>query len=354
MCHHRNPIHCIVPPHVLKALARSDDPHIRAAALNTLLASTHIRAQREIIGAVRSALLINSVGQKHRTVYTADNKKLLSSQLPGKMVRDEGQPASGEATVDQAYDALGATYDFYSAVFNRNSIDGHGMRLIATVHFGTGFNNAFWNGKQMVFGDGDNLIFQGFTKSLDVVGHELTHGVTDFTSSLEYHTQSGALNESFSDVFGSLVKQFTKKQSVDKADWLIGAEILAPGINGVALRSMKDPGGAYDDPRLGGKDPQPKHMDDFVDLPDDEDDDNGGVHVNSGIPNHAFYLLATELGGFAWEDAGKIWFQTLLQLPSVAQFQDCADISVQVAGTFGAKQRDATRAAWQKVGIIVA
>jgi Zn-dependent metalloprotease len=356
MCKHRKAINCIVPPHILKAMVESDNQRVREAALRTLAASSSIRGQREVIGAVRSVLVTNPIGVKHRSIYDARNQALTPSQLPGQLVRDEGQAASTDRAVNQAYDGLGATYDFFSQVFNRNSIDGHGMRLIATVHYGRAFNNAFWNGKQMVFGDGDNVIFTGFTRSLDVIGHELTHGITEGTAGLEYHKQSGALNESFSDVFGSLIKQYTKKQNVNQADWLIGAEILAPGINGVALRSMKDPGSAYDDPRLGGRDPQPKHMRDFVELPDDEFDDFGGVHINSGIPNYAFYLVAKQLGGFAWEDAGTIWYQTLKQLSPLSQFQDCADISVQVAGArfgTGSKQQQAVREAWEEVGVTI-
>jgi len=259
--------------------------------------------------------------------------------------------------VNEAYDGLGATYDFYKEVFNRDSIDGRGMRLIASVHFDRDYDNAFWNSQQMVFGDGDNVIFSRFTRSLDVIGHELTHGVTEHTANLRYHKQPGALNESMSDVFGSLIKQFHLGQAADEADWLIGADIMAPGIHGVALRSMKDPGSAYDDPKLGGKDPQPKHMDNYQDLPDDEWDDYGGVHINSGIPNHAFYLLATRLGGNAWEEAGSIWYNTLQQLGETSDFKDCANISTQVAGAqFGAgsRQQQAVKEAWAEVGIEVA
>lgn len=356
MCKRRRPINCIVPPHMLEAMLRSDDQRIREAALRTLTASARIRGEREIVGAIRSAMITNPIGKKHRSIYDAKHERLFPSQLPGTLVRDEGQGATSDSSVNQAYDALGATYDFYKEVLDRNSIDGHGTRLVATVHFGRDFNNAFWNGKQMVFGDGDNIIFRDFTRSLDVVGHELAHGVTEFTSGLEYHTQSGALNESFSDVFGSLVKQYARKQNVSQADWLIGAEIMAPGINGVALRSMKDPGSAYDDPRLGGKDPQPKHMSDYMDLPDDDENDNGGVHINSGIPNFAFYRLAQALGGYAWEQAGLIWYQTLQQLSPLADFQDCADISAQVAGAkfgVGSQQQDAVIAAWDQVGITI-
>src|SRR5262245_32017428 len=141
-----------------------------------------------------------------------------------------------------------------------------------------------------------------------------------------------------------------------QADWLIGQGILAPGINGQALRSMKEPGTAYNDPKLGGKDPQPATMRDYQHLPDDEDNDYGGVHINSGIPNHAFYLVATSLGGYAWNDAGHIWYSTLRQLWPRANFQDCANVSSQVAGTLfgsGSTQQQAVREAWAQVGIKV-
>src|SRR5205814_734124 len=149
----------------------------------------------------------------------------------GKLLRDEGDGPSADDAVNEAYDGLGATYDLYHDVFHRSSLDDHGMRLVASVHYAQDYDNAFWDREQMVFGDGDNVIFVGFTKSVDVIGHELTHGVTQFTSALEYKTQSGALNESFSDVFGSLVKQYHNKQDAASADWLIGQGILAPGIN---------------------------------------------------------------------------------------------------------------------------
>ena len=354
MCKKRLPINCIVPPHILDGMLNSDNRDVRESARLTLAASERMRAEREIVGAIRSAMITNPIGVKHRSISDAQHLRLSPSQLPGLLVRDEGQGSVGDSSVNQAYDALGATFDFYKQVLGRNSIDDHGTRLVATVHYGQGFNNAFWNGKQMVFGDGDNIIFRDFTRSIDVVGHELTHGVTDFTSGLEYHNQSGALNESFSDVFGSLVKQYAKNQTVTQADWLIGSEIMAPGVNAVALRSMKNPGSAYDDPKLGGKDPQPKHMADFVNLPDDDLGDFGGVHINSGIPNFVFYLVARELGGKAWEQAGLIWYQTSKQLSAHSDFQDCADISAQVAGAqfgTGSSQQKAVISAWEEVGI---
>jgi Zn-dependent metalloprotease len=354
----RRPINCIVPPHILEKLLGSPNDDVRKAALRTLTTSARIRGEREILGPIRSAFAVNAVGQLRRSIHDAQHHRLPPSSMPGLLVRSEGQAAVSDKSVNRAYDGLGKTYDFFKTVLGRNSIDGHGMRLTATVHFGQRFNNAFWNGAQMVFGDGDGIIFVDFTKSVDVIAHELTHGVTESMAGLEYHNQSGALNESFSDVFGSLVKQYSNnpKQNVNQADWLIGNDILAPGVRGVALRSMKDPGTAYrDDPNLGS-DPQPKHMSDFVVLSDDEEGDFGGVHINSGIPNHAFYLVARSLGGFAWEQAGVIWYEALKQLFPLASFQDCADVTAQVAaakfGT-GSRQHDAVIDAWDQVGIRV-
>ena len=291
--------------------------------------------------------LTTPAGVEHRTIYDLAH----GTSLPGKLVRDEGDPKSKDVCVNEAYDYSGATWDFYNQVFDRNSVDDRGMRLDSSVHYSTQFDNAFWNGAQMVYGDGDGVIFQRFTKCLDVIGHELTHGVTQYEAALDYSGQSGALNESFSDVFGSMVKQWKKKQTSAQTDWLIGEGLFAPGIHGVAIRSMKAPGTAYDDPQLG-KDPQPANMKDYV----KGSADNGGVHINSGIPNHAFYLAAVALGGNSWDKAGKIWYDTLCNiLRPNAQFADAANATLRSAGIlFGdaSKEQIAVKTAWQQVGVI--
>ncbi len=346
-CH--NPVHCIVPPHILDALVASRDAKLRAIGIRSLITSARLKGRRDVFSQAIPAL---ATGTKRRTIYDAKTE----TNLPGGIVRNEEDSAVADAAVNEAYDGLGATYDLYADAFQRNSIDGKGLRLDASVHYDQDYDNAFWDGRQMVFGDGDGIIFTGFTKALDVIGHELTHGVTQFTAGLDYHDQSGALNESISDVFGSLVKQYHNGETADKADWLIGAGILGPGIKGEALRSMKAPGTAYDDDKLGGKDPQPAHMDDYVNLTNSPSGDNGGVHINSGIPNYAFYLAATKIGGKAWEGAGLIWYNALLRLWANAQFQDCADVTHEVAGTlFGANsaQQQAVGDAWAEVGIVV-
>ena len=335
---------CIVPPHILNALARSGTEAERVLALETLAHSARLRGQREILG----AFAVNTpAGQKRRTVYTERN----GTTLPGKLVRGEGDPKAKDISVNEAYDSSGVVYDFFQKVFARNSVDDRGLRLDSSVHYGRRFDNAFWNGAQMVYGDGDGVIFQRFTRCLDVIGHELTHGVTQYEAALNYQDQPGALNESMSDVFGILVKQWKLKQTAAKTDWLIGAGLLAKGVSGVALRSMKAPGTAYDDPRLG-KDPQPAHMKDYY----AGHDDNGGVHINSGIPNRAFYLTADAIGGNAWEAPAKIWYTALCHnLRPSSKFLDAANATVMIAGNLygvGSNQQKAVQNAWKTVGVL--
>lgn len=254
-----------------------------------------------------------------------------------------------DTTVNEAYDGLGHVFDFYLEIYQRNSIDGNGLPLNAIVHYGQNYDNAFWDGQQMVFGDGDKTVFNRFTVSLDVIGHELTHGVTGSEVNLTYLGQSGALNESVSDVFGSLIKQYVLKQTANEADWLIGEGLLT--FPGQALRSMKAPGTAYNN-NLLGRDPQPADMQHYLRT----GQDNGGVHINSGIPNHAFFLAATAIGGNAWEKAGLIWYDTIRDknLRPTADFAAFAGRTVVNAGhrygTNSAEQK-AVGDAWEQVGV---
>jgi Zn-dependent metalloprotease len=342
-----------LPPHILRSVAQNGSPQQRAAATQTLAADATFRAMRVAARgtprAPAAAAALLPEGQKQRTIYDAKN----TESLPGTVVRTEGQRAraKSDVTVNEAYDGLGATYDLYWDIFERHSIDDEGMPLDATVHFGREYNNAFWDGQRMVFGDGDGDLFNRFTIAIDIIGHELAHGVTEDEAHLMYFVQSGALNESLSDVFGSLVKQRVLKQTADQADWLIGAGLLTDQVNGVALRSMKAPGTAYDDPVLG-KDPQPAHMDDYVRT----FDDNGGVHINSGIPNRAFYLVAVELGGYAWERAGRIWYEALRdsRLRPNTGFRRFVSLTVANAVRLygaGSTEEQAVRGAWDQVGL---
>lgn len=338
------PICCVVPPHMLEQIMRHGNERQRTWAFETLRSSEQFRGRRQTVGNVTFMV---QPGEKRRTVFDAQQ----SETLPGRLVRSEGQPPTGDRAADEAYDGAGATYDLYSEIFERNSIDDQGLRLDSTVHFSVDYDNAFWNGSQMVYGDGDGELFNRFTVAIDVIGHELTHGVTQYEANLTYAGESGALNESFSDVFGSLVKQRVLNQTADEADWLIGAGLLTDQVQGVALRSLKAPGTAYDDPVLG-RDPQPGQVSDQY----RGRADNGGVHINSGIPNRAFYLTAVALGGYAWEKAGQIWYLALRdRLRSNATFRRAATVTVAVAGELYGQEspeQQAVQSAWQEVGVL--
>jgi Zn-dependent metalloprotease len=339
-----------MPPRVLRSIVEHGDAEQRAAALQTLAADHSFRLARatyQLLDRRTHQVLTASEPQKLRTIFHAHN----SDALPGTVIRTEGQPANQDVAANEAYDGLGATWDFFWTAYRRNSIDDEAMRLDATVHYRVRYNNAFWDGHQMVFGDGDGMLFNRFTIAVDMIGHELAHGVTGDEAQLVYVGQAGALNESISDIFGSLVKQFTNRQTAHEADWIIGAGLLRPNVRGVGLRSLRAPGSAFDDPVLG-KDEQPAHMDGFVHTAED----NGGVHINSGIPNHAFYLAATAVGGHAWERAGLIWYETLRDprirtTTTFTQFAQLTVINAQRLFGVASVEYNAVVDGWRAVGI---
>lgn len=344
----------IVPPYLLARIAAVQEEgweKAAQAAKATLEAPRDYHVERS-----RLRLSIQEPGTLVAETTPAPDREISDAQqresVPGVRVRGEDDPATGDSAVDEAFDGLGAIFDFWWDAYGRNSIDGSGSSLLATVHYGRDYDNAFWNGERMVFGDGDGEVFRGFTGSLSVIGHELAHGVVEDEGGLLYEGQSGALNESVADVFGALADQHRAGQAADAASWLIGEGIFTDAVQGRALRSLADPGTAYDDDVLG-KDPQPAHMRDYVQTRDD----NGGVHINSGIPNRAFYLVATALGGNAWERAGLIWYRTLTSgtLPSTADFTVFARATLAAAAAeYGenSEEVDAVRAGWTSVGVI--
>jgi Zn-dependent metalloprotease len=353
---HRPSIACILPPEILERVILQGTPEQRERALNTLSRDSALRALRAQNAILRGRAgrplnpHVTEGGTPLRTIFDCHHTEDPAS---GQIVRNEGDGPAGDPAVDEAYDGLGGTYKLYWDIYQRNSIDDEGMPLKGYVHYGDGYDNAFWDGQEMIFGDGDDELFNRFTISVDIMGHELTHGVTEDEAQLVYFRQPGALNESISDVFGSLVKQYALGQKADEADWLIGAGIFV-GYPDQALRSMKAPGTAYDNPKLG-KDSQPAHMRDYVHTTRD----NGGVHTNSGIPNHAFYLAAANLGGHAWEVAGRIWYETLrdTNLKPTAQFRTFARITLRAAQRLGyaqgSQEYQAVQDAWAQVGLQV-
>lgn len=336
-----------MPPHILRNIAERGDDEDRARAQAALELSAQPRRERQVVALVAGTVFVPR-RVKRRTIFDAQQGR----DLPGHIVRTEGSRRSRDAAADEAYELAGRTYDYFRRNHGRRSLDDRGLRLESTVHYGSGFNNAHWNGRQMIYGDGDGKYFHRFTASLDVVAHELTHGLTQYTASLGFSGQSGALAEHFSDVFGTLVKQYSRNVTASRADWLIGAELLTPRVHGAGIRSMKAPGTAYDDDVLG-RDPQPAHMRDYVKTSADD----RGVHTNSGIPNHAFYRVAILLGGRAWEVAGRIWYHALTrELGPRSRFQHCADATWRAAGTLfgsGSAPQDAVLTGWKEVGIDV-
>lgn len=352
----------IVPPYLLAIIAARADERfdIAADAARRSLVRDWSMLEWRIPGVPPSFVITDHAARDERPAAAPGtapqpDRRISDAQgsesLPGRLVRREGQPETGDTAVDEAYDGLGHTFEMFARVFSRDSIDDAGMPLEASVHFGEHYDNAFWNGERMVFGDGDGEIFKGFTTSLSVIGHELAHGVTERTAQLRYQGQSGALNEHVSDVFGALVEQYTLGQDAESATWLIGEGVFTDAVEGRAIRSMKEPGTAYDDDILG-RDPQPDHFDRFIHT----DEDNGGVHLNSGIPNRAFALAAIELGGFSWEHAGRIWYEVLTsgRLRPASDFREFATEIVRAANErYGSTSREARAiaAGWAEVGL---
>ena len=287
-----------------------------------------------------------------RAIYDSGN----GMSTPGKLVRIEGQPETNDAAVTAAYDNIGIIREFFRTAFGRDiSFDVPGP-MVATVHYDKDFNNAFWNGQQIVIGDGDGTLFRkGSLGSLTVIAAQLGHLVIQKTAGLIYEGESGSLNSHICDVFAVLTDQWNRKQRVEEASWLVGEDTLGPGIKGVALRSVKAPGTAFDN-ATRGKDPQPAHMKDFVKLPNTTEGDNGGVHLNSGIPNRAFYEVARLIGGYAWEKPGKIWYESMLKTGSKATFAEFAQTTFDVSGNLygaGNPEQEAVKNGWELVGIKV-
>jgi Zn-dependent metalloprotease len=344
MCRH--PLHCILPPGVLHSVAtKSENAEARNSAIATLELDHRFRIARAEAAASRGGRAAQPVtfgrigGKPQRTICDQEHSE---SQTPGRVVRSEGQDAVDDDAANQAYDGLGATYEYYWTSYGRDSIDEQGMPLFGLVHHGSDYDNAFWdNAGHMFFGDGDGQLLTQTTAGIDVIGHELTHGVTQHEANLVYSGQSGALNESVSDVFGIQVKQRALGQSVEESDWLIGADVVGPELK-PALRSMKEPGttNAHDD--------QPSDMDGYV--------DGGDVHTNSGIPNRAFYVVASTLGGNSWDASGPIWYDALCdpQLSRMASFSDFARLTVLNARRrYGESSREAQAVAdgWEAVKV---
>ena len=259
--------------------------------------------------------------------------------------------------------------EFYKLIFKRNSIDDKGMSLNSIVHFGSLFSNAFWTNHLMIYGDGDGEVFGNYTNSREIIAHEFTHGITQSTTGLIYQGQSGALNEHISDVFGIVFSQWSHQQTdPQNAHWLIGEEVILSECKEMlkdenlgyynALRSISMPGTAYRyiskneaNEEIIIQDRQPSHMSGYTEDNLSSDD---AVHINSGIPNKAFYLFAKELNRPSWEVAAQIWYRTITsgQIGKNATFEEFAKATIEQANNEGPEVYKALEKAWKEVGIL--
>ncbi len=249
------------------------------------------------------------MGARRITIFDCEG----SERLPGKKVSaaDITDPAVARVRT-QTSELL----RFYSDIFSRNSIDDEGCDVSSSVHYSRGYCNAAWNGQRMIYGDGDGYLFTEFTTSSDFIGHELAHGVTEYAAGIGYKDEYGALNESLSDVFGSIFRQWLNGETSVTAAWKIGPDLIAPAgqaLGWLCIRDMADPASAH------CVAPQVSNYAQYI--------PGGDPHDNSGIPNYAFYRAAMAVGGHVWETVGKAWYATLVsgdvrERPSFTQFAD--------------------------------
>lgn len=316
MCNsRRNHFNCILPPYILDKMNQSDN------GVYNREVSDQFRNKRQHLSEMsnedRRVFLNEGISDSNDAVAVIPKPKILIYNAddlpitPGELIWQEGEPAPNDEDAKNVLEGATQTWKLYYDIFKRNSIDAKGLAIKQIIHYREDprkpYLNAFWDGEQMVYGDGDKIFFDSFTKDIDIIGHELTHGVIEHSTNLAYRFESGALNESFADVFGMMVKQRALNESVKKSDWLIGKNILIG--DEYALRSLKSPGSGYKNHPKIGDDPQVAVMSDFIKLPLKED--NGGVHLNSGIPNFAFYVAAFNCGGNSWEKIGQIWYAAM-------------------------------------------
>lgn len=337
--HHHEAVCCFVPDYLFEQVIREGTGEEKDKAIHMLKISERLRSQRHFITTIDPRRFgIGGHAERRRVVYDMHNIGD-DNLLPGDPVRYENSKDTGDSDVDKCFHNTGSVYDFYKQIFSRNSLDGEGMVLYSSVNFDETLDNAFWNGRQMTYGNGGGgSMKEGRLTDLIVVAHELTHGVTQYEANLAYSGQPGGLNESMSDVFAIMCDQWINKQTVNDSHWMIGKDIM---VRGDALRSMKNPGSAHPGDR------QVSHVRDYrVGM---------GPHQCSGIPNKAFYTACMKVGGNSYESIGKIWYIALKdRLSRLSQFQDAANHTYAIAGESfgeGGKEQQAVASGWSEVGV---
>lgn len=341
-----------VPKKLLRHLADTSQGEHRDLLMQQVHHSTQLRGQRAAASGGKAPAPKRGAKLLHRQVFNAAGQ----TQLPGKLLRDEDDPPTHDKIANQAYENIGIALQFFASVLGRDSVDGKGLRIDATVHYGFGFANAMWTGEQMIVGDGDGQHVSNLAGSLGIIAHEFSHGVSQHLvkgglgvvqragQPPSLQGEAGALNESFSDVCASMIKQWHAGQDVEAADWLLGEDILAPHA-GKAIRSLKAPGNT----RLTWR--EDDQISDYRRYRPTQE-----AHAASGIANHAFYLAAMELGGKSWETLAPVWFKGFDKLRARATFLDAAHATVDVAAALGGKgcaAHKAVKAAWKKVNVLV-
>ncbi len=340
---------CFIIPHdVLKKLAEDSKlaDELRKASLDTGNISVELRKLRTQAGKLSNVVALAQPTEL-LALAAAPAVGLFDCQqtqtLPGTAVPNPG--ASADATVKRTFVETSAVADFFKKVFNRNSIDNAGMTMMSSVHYGQKFNNAMWNGSQMIYGDGDQAIFVDFTKGNDVIGHELTHGVTQHTLRLAYSGDAGGLNESMSDCFGSMFRQWRANQTAAKADWLIGSDIIGPTAKARGLTCLRNMANPADTKALA---PQPTKYAQIT--------PGMGPHQSSGPPNLAFCIACKTLGGKSWERIGQVWYRSMtgfgpsphMKMPKFAA--RTRQVAAQMFATVPAVGA-AVDAGWKQVGL---
>lgn len=331
---------------------------------NTFLAWSATVEYKDADGQQRDVIFADAAGSgdlvgRHAQIHRARNRQTYNlnngTTLPGTLVMSETSAPSSDVSIAKAHEFAGTTYDYYSAIHSRDSYNGAGATLRSSVHYSTSYNNAFWNGAQMVYGDGDGTQFGPFSRALDVVAHELSHAVTETTANLVYSNESGALNEATSDIFGSSTEAW-KYGLIDSRTWKIGEDCYTPATAGDALRYMNNPtADGY------SKDYYPERL--------TGTGDNGGVHGNSGIANLVFYLMS--VGGAhprgktavvvtaldptpmtSMNMAAKVWYRALsVYMTSTTNFSAARTATVQAAtDLYGATIAARVTQAWDCVG----
>jgi len=317
----------------------------RLKDVKSLAISEKMRNKRkELLKLKSQALPVPAEHDEIRVLYEGHHNEDLN-EADKNIIQIDKQHHETTPSTNSNLEFFNKIYDFIHDSLDRESFDNHNAIMKIFIHVGQDYNNAFWNGELLAFGDGDQQVFKTFMIQ-NVATHETFHAVTEYTAQLEYQDQAGALNESISDVFAVCLDQKLKNQTPAQASWIIGEGVFMPSINGKGLRSFKDEL-AYDDPVIG-KDDQVKNMKDLY----TGQEDNGGVHTNSGIPNHAFYQFCIRTGKFSWEVPMHLWYDTLLITKPKDDFKTFALNTVKIASSkLSVIDKDNLIKAWLDVGI---